>query len=121
MLVARPDLVSNELRSLPDVTVHNWDELYAAGRRAEWRGYWSAPALADANVGRRTLDAWASRWARLALRAVNGEDISKLPRFPDGSADDPAMRMSVRTVNRQHELDGQFVSWLAQHRSIVDR
>lgn len=121
MLAVRPDLVSPSLRSLSDVTVHDWEELDQVGRRADWRGYWSAPALADPTMGRRTLDAWAARWTRFALRAVRGEDVSKLPRYPDGQSLNANMRLAARSASRQHTFDAQFSSWLANRHSMIDR
>lgn len=121
MLAVRADLVSPSLRSLPDVTVHDWEELDQVGRRPGWRGYWSAPALADSAMGRRTLDAWAARWTRFALRAVRGEDVSKLPRYPDGQSLNANMRQAARSASRQHALDAQLSSWLANRHSMIDR
>ncbi len=121
MLAVRADLVSQSLLSLPDVTVHDWEELDQVGRRPDWRGYWSAPALADSAMGRRTLDAWAARWTRFALRAVRGEDVSKLPRYPDGQSLNANMRQAARSTSRQHAFDAQFSSWLANRHSMIDR
>jgi creatinine amidohydrolase/Fe(II)-dependent formamide hydrolase-like protein len=120
ILAVRPDLVGSQLRSMPDVSVGDWQTLLDAGRRREWSGYWSAPALADSGIGRRILDSWAARWSRLALRAIRGEDLSKLARFPDGTPDNPAMQMSSRTVFRQHAFDSAFTTWIANRHSLVD-
>lgn len=121
MLAARPDLVSAEVRSLPDVTVHDWDELDQAGRRPTWRGYWSAPALADAGLGRRLLDGWADRWARYVLRAVRGEDLRGVPRYPGGQPDSANMRQAARSLSAQTRFETQLGEWLRKRRSMIDR
>ena len=121
MLAVRADLVSESLRSVPDVTVHDWEELDKAGRRPDWRGYWSAPALADSAMGQRTLDSWAARWTRFALRALRGEDVSKLPRYPDGESLNANMRQAARSASRQHAFEAQFAKWIANRNSMIDR
>jgi creatinine amidohydrolase len=121
MLAAQPELVSPKLRTLPDVTVHDIDEMEMAGRRPEWRGYWSAPALADAELGRRQLDAMADEWTRLALRAIRGEDISKLPRYPEAPPIEAVQRQAAKSLQSQKAAERQFQEWLAKHGSMLDR
>ena len=121
LLAVRPDLVSQNVRSLPDVTVRNWDELDAAGRRPDWRGYWSAPALADADLGRRQLEGWGDRWASYASRALKGEDVSKLLRYPEGQPDDANMRTAARSLRAQQAAEKRLEAWLATRRSVLDR
>lgn len=121
LLAVNPELVSTSLRSLPDFTATDWASIVKVGQRSEWRGYWSAPALADSLVGQRILDVWAARWAHFALRAVHGDDVSKLARFPDGMPPNPALEMSTRTTIRQRALDLAFARWIAQRHSIVDK
>lgn len=121
MLAVRTDLVSPSLRSMPDVTVHDWEDLDRVGRRPDWQGYWSAPALADSAMGQRTLDAWAARWTRSALRALRGEDVSKLPRYPDGQPLNANMRLAVQSVSRQRAFDAKLASWIANRNSMIDR
>jgi len=121
MLAVRPDLVGSNAQSLPDVTVRGWEDLDQAGRRPGWQGYWSAPALADSSLGRRMLDAWAARWAGFALRAIRGEDVSKLPRYPDGESPNANMRQAARSAARQHAFDMKFASWLVGRKSMIDQ
>jgi hypothetical protein len=121
MLAARPDLVNADVRELPDMTVHDWDELDRVGRRPEWRGYWSAPALADAELGRRLLDAWAERWAHYALLALQGRDLSRVPRYPEGEPDSANLRQAVRSVGAAKRFEAQLSEWLKQRDSIIDR
>ena len=121
VLAVRPDLVAANLRSLPDVTVRNWEELDQAGRRAPWTGYWSAPALADSLLGRRLLDAWADRWTRYALRAVHGEDLSALPRYPEGQPLNANLRQAMRSLRAHRAFEEQLQQWLAQRHSMIDQ
>jgi len=121
MLAVRPDLVRPDFRSLPDVTVHDFEELEAAGRRPGWQGYWSAPALGDADFGRLQLDAQGDRWARYALRALKGEDIGKLPRFPGGMSEPVASRQVDRSLKAQRTSEKELREWLAKRGSMLDR
>jgi len=121
MLAVRPDLVSPAWRTLPDLTVHDLDEMEAAGKRPEWRGYWSAPALADADLGRKQVDAMGERWARLALRAIGGEDIGKLPRYPDDPPIPGVKRQADRSLAAQQTAERQFQKWLETRGSMLDR
>ena len=120
VLAVRPDLVGPNFRSLPDVTVHNWEELDQAGRRNTWSGYWSAPALADSVLGRRLLDFWADRWTRYALRALHGEDLGQLPRYPDGEPLNANLRQAHRSLHAQQAFDAQLQHWLATRKSMID-
>ena len=121
VLAVRPDLVGRQLRALPDVTVRNWEELEVAGRKPAWSGYWSAPALADSTLGRRNLEFWGHRWTGFALRAVRGEDVSKLPRYPDGERLNANIRQAMRSLVAHRTFDAQFQAWLAKRHSIIDR
>lgn len=119
MLVLRPDLISPDFRRLPDLTVHSFDDLVASGKRATFRGYWSAPSLADSAYGRALAEEDANQWSVLALRAVRGEDMTKVRRYPEGEPDDANHRSALRNVERQRALSARFDKWIARRQTIV--
>ncbi len=78
MLALDPNFVS------PDyVTLEGIPESTAAGMD-DWPGYYgSPPSLAEADLGKAVLAQIAYRAASLIRKALDGESLSSLPRFPD--------------------------------------
>ena len=77
MLHLRPDLVKPLYRRLRTI---EWNQLY---QMPDWPGYvGSGPAHADAGIGGAVLRWRGVRAGSLILRALNGEDLSELPRHP---------------------------------------
>ncbi len=78
MLHLRPDLVDPSYRTLRTL---EWRDLY---QMKDWPGYvGAAPAHANPEIGAAMLRWRGVRAAALIRRAMDGEDLSKLPRHPD--------------------------------------
>jgi creatinine amidohydrolase len=77
MLSLRPDLVKPTYKNLRTI---EWNQLYTM---ESWPGYVGAgPAHADAELGGAALRWRGVRAGALVLRAIRGEDLSKLTRHP---------------------------------------
>ena len=119
MLILRPDLVSPDFRTLPDLTVHNFDEMEPTGRSPSYQGYWSAPSLADSTYASTLLEEDVDQWLGLALRAARGEDLTKVRRYPEGEREDANQRSALRSLARQRTLSAQLDRWLSKRNTIV--
>lgn len=77
MLYMRPDLVDLSYKNLPSL---EWNQIY---KMDNWPGYVGAgPRHADADIGGAVLRWRGVRAGALIVRAMNGEDLSKLSRHP---------------------------------------
>ncbi len=65
------------------------------------------------------LDEEASIWADLILRAVDGDDLSNLRRYPEGETGDPNLYATERDLAREREFDLQFQAWLSARKSMI--
>ncbi len=114
-LAIRPDLVKPAYRELPPLTASTLAEVVARGREPEWQGYWSAPALADPAYGRLVMEPDVAAHARIALRAIRGENFSSAPRYPDDINRDSAMRAVNRaSLEHQRAFSERLDRWLEQ-------
>jgi creatinine amidohydrolase len=95
MLHLRPDLVDPSYKHLRTI---EWGQLY---KMKDWPGYVGAgPSHADAELGSAMLRWRGVRAGALMLRAVEGEDLSALPRHPSWK-DEPE---SISEAPRDDEL-----------------
>lgn len=77
MLHLQPELVDSSYKILPTI---EWTELY---RMPDWPGYVGAgPRHANPDIGAAMLRWWGVRTGELIRRAMEGEDLSGLPRHP---------------------------------------
>jgi creatinine amidohydrolase len=77
MLHLRPELVNPIYKTLRSI---EWNQLY---QMPDWPGYVGAgPAHANADIGAAVLRWWGVRIGELIRRAMDGEDIARLPRHP---------------------------------------
>ncbi len=83
LLALRPDLVAPGLRDAPAVPGSTMPELAEQARRADWPGYFGAPAFATAEYGHAVLHYRARRLAGLALDLLAGRDPATIPRYAD--------------------------------------
>ncbi|MCC6905556.1 MAG: creatininase family protein [Anaerolineae bacterium] len=82
MLYLDPELVDPDFRHLRTI---DWRQMY---QMADWPGYVGAgPSHANAEVGGAALRWRGVRVARLIDRALQGEDITLLPRHPNWPSD----------------------------------
>jgi hypothetical protein len=99
MLHLRPELVDPSYRSLRTL---EWHQLY---NMEDWPGYVGAgPSHANAEVGAAMLRWRGVRAGALIRRAMDGEDLSRLPRHPTWVTND-AEPESVSEAPREGELE----------------
>ncbi len=110
ILYLRPDLVRPEYKRIPAFWVKNIPD---AAAHPDWPGYWGDPKLSSVAIGRELFEAELARYVKYADMAMRGEDMSKLPRWPDPK------EFQWPTVVKERELYSQqakeFDAWLARH------
>lgn len=84
-------------------------ELQQIASRNDWPGYFGAPALASAELGRNMYEQWVQRGTEFINHVLDREDYRKLPRYADLYGDDPADALAA-AVNQK--LEAQHGTWL---------
>lgn len=114
-LHVRRQLVKPEFRRLQPFVAKDMQQFLRTGNRPGWRGYWGDPAKATPALGRELVEDFAERSARIAGRALRGEDLSTLPIYPETlpplpEADALFKTLSERYARQTAEID----TWLKQ-------
>jgi len=82
ILYLAPQLVDPDFRNLSPVPAMSFRDILQQGSKPDWPGYWTYPSWASARCGKIFVTNWANLVASYASRAINGEDLSKLPQYP---------------------------------------
>lgn len=91
------ELVKPTYRKLRPFVARDLVELLHTSERSGWQGYWGEPAKASRALGRDLMNDFVDRGFRIAERALAGEDLSKLPAFPNNF---PPMPETAALVNK---------------------
>jgi hypothetical protein len=117
-MALRPDLVSPSVTGAPAVTGKSVADLMRIARRADWPGYFGAPALASAALGEREVAAFVTPRVALALRILDGVDERTLPRYATMMATVPGIAdIEKASAARDARIARVQQQWLARHRS----
>ena len=113
-LAIRPQLVKKEYKRLTPFKAGDFDEFLRTYQNlAGWRGYWGGPAEASVALGKDLMRDFVRRSARIAEMALRGEDLSKLPVFPNAlpaSAEGDAL--VKKSLDSYAERTADFEAWL---------
>ncbi len=116
LLAVKPKLVDRKFRSLPDLSGDSEEEILKIAKSKDWLGYFAAPAKAEADFGRDMLEANLETYASYVARALKGENLFNLPRFPTGKKE------FGKTENdwNVHEkvFEKKFEKWLKERKRI---
>lgn len=83
-LAIRRDLVDKDYKRLKPFKARDLDEFLRTYQNpAGWRGYWGSPAEATVALGKDLMSDFVSRGARIAEKALAGEDLTRLPVWPN--------------------------------------
>jgi len=77
------ELVKPDYRKLHPFVAKDLVEFAHTSERTGWQGYWGDPAKASRALGRDLMNDFVERGFRIAEKALAGEDLSKLPVFPN--------------------------------------
>jgi creatinine amidohydrolase/Fe(II)-dependent formamide hydrolase-like protein len=113
ILSLQPRLVAPDYKTAPPHSGQSIKELEEIALTKNWPGYFGAPALASASLGRAIYTQWLKRSTELIDQVLSGGDYRRLPRYGDLYADDPA-DAAAASVNQR--LESQHEAWLNKHR-----
>ena len=111
ILYLRPELVKPDYKQAPAFWVK--DEAQAA-KALDWPGYWGDPKQSIAAIGKELFEAELARFIKYADMAIRGEDMSKLPRWPDPK--ELTTPVTLKELELYHQQDNEFGDWLAKQK-----
>ncbi len=108
------DLVRSEYKDLEPFVVKDRSELFRIHERWEgWQGYWSAPSRASKEIGEDLINDLVERSFRIAEKALAGEDLSKLPVYPDSLPPTPEAEPLRKEVQENYaKQTAEIEAWL---------
>lgn len=111
-LFVRGGLVKADYKQLPSFVAKSLPEVLRTHERSNWLGYWGDPARATKEFGRELTSERIERCFRIAEMELAGEDLSKLPIYPDTV---PALRDASfvkDSVERYAQQTAEIEAWL---------
>src|SRR3954462_11963461 len=109
ILALKPKAVAPDYKSAQPKPGQSITELERIAAQKDWPGYFGAPALASAELGKKMYEQWLQRATELINRMLDGKDITKLPRFGDVYGNDPA---DAAAATANGKLEAQHDAWL---------
>lgn len=103
LLHLRPDLVG-DLTGAPSVTATSPAELIELAHADGWPGYFGAPRLATAELGRRLTEASVNAYVRAALEILDGKDPAAFGRYADFMYGIPEINL-IMSRSREHDAE----------------
>jgi len=117
LLALRPDLVPAAVRTAPTARGDSWPDLVRVARRPDWPGYFGAPRLATAELGRRRMRMRRDSLVAIALRALDGADLRPLPRLGDVTRANPSnVEIDAAATREAERREATQRTWLARQR-----
>lgn len=116
-LYLRGELVKPSYRKLRPFVAKDMAEFLRTYERTGWQGYWGDPAKASRAMGRDLMNDFVDRGFRIAEMALAGEDLSKLPVYPNNLPPLPEAENLVRKgLENYGAQTSEIEAWLkARH------
>jgi creatinine amidohydrolase len=116
LMALRPDLVSPRVGQARTLRGLDFPELVRLARSEDWPGYFGAPRLASAEIGRASLEQGHRASIDLALRILDGLDPRTLPRYSDFIYTVPGIHGVMDASGaRDQQIEERQRQWLAAH------
>jgi creatinine amidohydrolase len=113
VMFLRPDLVSGTVKVAPTFGGTSFEGLVKAARRPDWPGYFGAPRHATAERGKAQFEQRRAFVISLALKILDGHDVSAAPRYADEILKDAAVAKSVEdSLAHEAEQEARQQQWL---------
>ncbi len=113
-LAIRPELVKAEYKRLSPFKATDGDAFLRTYQHpAGWLGYWGSPAEASVALGKDLTAEFVSRGVRIAERVLAGEDLTRLPLWPNvlPTSSEAAARVR-RALERYSKRAEDIEAWL---------
>lgn len=115
VMALRPTLVPPSIADARSVTGRNFSDLRRIAASSDWRGYFGAPRYANAELGRRLMEAEHQQYIALALRILDGLDERKVPRLAALRSQNPDIALVTRSsAARDSTEERRQREWLAR-------
>ena len=117
VMYLRPDLVDTRaLAGTPSVTTP-MPELLSSARKAGWPGYFGAPRLASAALGKADQEAATREFIRIAMQILDGADERSMKRYADMMLAIPDIQ-AIGAGSKKHDeaLAAKQDAWLSKRR-----
>jgi hypothetical protein len=99
-------------RQLSDLAVDR-DGIFDAAKAPTWAGYFGAPRLATAEIGRFLFETKTAEHVKLAMRILDGFDERSVPRYADVIFAIPAARaVSERALEQERARAKRQQDWM---------
>lgn len=114
-LFVRGDLVKPAYKHLSPFITKDMAEVLRTSERGGWEGYWGDPAKASKHMGKDLMADVIERGFQIAEKAIAGEDLSKLPVYPNtllGSLPAEAETLLKRIMDNYAKQTAEIDEWL---------
>ncbi len=115
MLAIRPELVNKIYKTLPDQRANSEEDFLKIAKSPDWNGYFSSPSNAGAAYGKELLAVNVETYTNLIVRAMRGENLFDLPRFPTEEKEFGKTEADWNAHER--EFEKKLNDWLKQKRT----
>jgi creatinine amidohydrolase/Fe(II)-dependent formamide hydrolase-like protein len=116
MLAIKPELVDKNYKKLPDLSGSSEEAILKIAKSKNWTGYFASPARANANFGKEMLDANLETFSSYIERALKGENLFDLPRFPVEKKEFGKTEDDWKA--HEKTLEKKFENWLKKKKRI---
>lgn len=113
-LAIRPQLVKPDYKRLSPFKASDVEAFLRTYQNpAGWRGYWGSPAEGSVALGKDLMAEFISRGVRIAEKALAGENLAKLPLYPDAVLASAEAKARVRrSLDRYSKRAEDVEAWL---------
>jgi creatinine amidohydrolase/Fe(II)-dependent formamide hydrolase-like protein len=116
VMAIRPDLVPGAISAAPSITGKDIPDLRRIASADGWPGYFGAPRLASAEIGRQLLAAEVKTRIDIALKILDGADERERQRYSSMILGIPGIAEIVDGESRHDDaVDAREREWLAAH------
>ena len=118
-LYLRGDLVNSEYKQLaPFIAKDSIEALRTTYKRPEWRGYFGDPAKGNKEMGKDLMESNVERAFQFAERVLAGEDVSRLPVYPESLLAFPEVQTEQREYLERYAVQTTEIdAWIAKNGS----
>ncbi|MCI0616936.1 creatininase family protein [bacterium] len=119
-LFLRGELVKPEYRQLQPFIAKDLAEFFRTYERTTgWQGYWGDPAKASKAMGKDLINDFVERSFRIAEKALAGEDLSKLPVYPNSLPPLSEVEIFGKRIGENYaKQTAEIEAWLKNRQSV---
>lgn len=97
----RPDFVSSDVTDAKPLAGRDLQEIVTIAEDPNWPGYFGSPRLASAALGKSLVDKRYRNLLELALRVLDGDDLSDEPRMAEVAYQEGGPQRTITRLSRE--------------------